>query len=244
MKKYLIVFAYDGTNYNGYQRQPKLNTVQGEIEKVLKKINNNKQVNIQASGRTDAGVHATNQTAHFELEINITCEKLKRALNSYTKPDIYVKKVEEVDESFHARYLVKKKEYIYKINVGEYDPNQRSNIYQHNKELNIKAMKKSLKYLEGEHDFTSFTCQESLKGNCICKIIKTNIIKKNNIVIISFLGNRFLKYQVRKMMGVLIDIGIGKKNSKDIINILNSKDSSKVKTIANPEGLYLNKVYY
>lgn len=242
--RYLITFAYDGSNFCGFQKQPKLRTVQGEIEKALKKINNNKKVIIHASGRTDAKVHAINQKAHFDLDINITNEKLRRAINSYTDKDIYVKKVEKVADDFHARYHVKVKEYIYKMNLGEYNPTERHSVYQYNKNLDIKAMEEALKYLEGEHDFSAFACQEELKSNCVRKLFLARLIREKEKIIFVFLGTGFLKYQVRNMVGTLIEIGEGKKKSKDIIEILKSKDRKKAGKKAKPEGLYLSNVIY
>jgi tRNA pseudouridine38-40 synthase len=244
MKRYLITFSYDGTNYNGYQKQPKLRTVQGELENALKFINNNKDVILQASGRTDAHVHALNQKAHFDLDAKITTNKLRLALNSNTDDDIYVKSVIEVDNNFHARYNVKYKEYIYKINMGDYNPIERNIIYQYNKKLDIKTMKKAIKYFKGEHDFTAFACQDELKDNCVRTIIKANISRTKDILIITFKGNGFLKYQVRNMIGALISIGENKKKPKDIIAILNSKNRILASKTANPEGLYLNNVWY
>ena len=139
--RYLITFSYDGTNFNGYQKQPKLRTIQGEIEDALKFVGE-EDIELCASGRTDKGVHALNQKAHFDLNKNITCYKLKCALNTYTKNDIYIKDVKVVQNDFHARYMVKKKEYIYKINIGEYNPIERNYIYQYNKNLNIDRIKK------------------------------------------------------------------------------------------------------
>ena len=126
--KYLITFSYDGSGYNGYQKQPKKKTIQGELEKALKKINKDNKVSVHASGRTDAGVHANNQKAHFTLDINIKPENLQKALNSLTPSDIYIKRVESVDDKFHARFDVKAKEYVYKINMGEYDPIERNYV--------------------------------------------------------------------------------------------------------------------
>ena len=110
--RFFITFSYDGSKYNGYQKQPRLKTVQGELEKALKTINNDEKVDVQASGRTDAKVHALNQKATFNLNVKITEEKLLAALNSLLPKDIYVKKVEIVDENFHARFNVRAKEYI------------------------------------------------------------------------------------------------------------------------------------
>ena len=139
--RYLITFSYDGTNFNGYQKQPKLRTIQGELEHALKKISGGLDIEVNSSGRTDRGVHAINQKAHFDLNKKIALHKLQMALNTYTGKDIYIKDIKIVDNNFHARYMVRKKEYIYKINTGEYNPIDRNYIYQYNKELNIKVNK-------------------------------------------------------------------------------------------------------
>ena len=135
--RYLMTISYDGTNYNGYQKQPGLVTIQSVIEDALTKINSNNKVIVHASGRTDSKVHALNQKAHFDLNNKLECSKIKRALNSLLPQDIYVKSVKEVDENFHARFDVVKKEYIYKINIGEYNPLDVNYIYQCNQLLNI-----------------------------------------------------------------------------------------------------------
>ena len=226
MKRFLITFSYDGSNFNGYQKQPKLRTIQGEMEKALKKINNNKKVEIQASGRTDKGVHALNQKAHFDLDVEIDENKLKMALNTYLPDDIHVKTVEEVSDTFHARYNVQAKEYMYLINVGEYDPLERNYVYQYNKPLDVVEMERALKYFEGEHDFTSFVC------------------KNTNKITILFVGTGFLRYMVRNMIGTLIKVGEGKLKAEDIIPIIEKKDRKAACPTANPEGLYLRNVFY
>lgn len=245
--RYLITFAYDGSGYKGYQKQPKKKTIQGELEKVLKTINNDTKVEVHASGRTDAGVHAHNQKAHFDLEINITPSNLQKALNSLTPKDIYIRRVEPVSETFHARFNVKAKEYVYKINMGEYDPIERNYVYQYNKKLDVVEMERALKYLEGEHDFKSFSKADEEKEDYVRRIVQTNLIRtlKNvNKIEIVFLGTGFLRYQVRNMVGTLIEIGEGKRKSEDIIEILNAKDRRKAGKTAAPEGLYLNDVFY
>lgn len=246
--RYFMTFAYDGSKYKGYQKQPKQKTVQGEIEKALKTINGNKRVDIHASGRTDAGVHAYNQKAHFDLEMkHITPEKLKDGLNSLLPDDIYVRRLEIVEDDFHARYNVKAKEYIYKINMDEYDPIERNYVYQYNKKLDVVEIERALKYLEGTHDFKSFTKSDDEKEDYTRTIVQTNLIRdlKNvNKISLSFLGTGFLRYQVRNMVGTLIEIGEGKRKSEDIIDILNEKDRKKAGKTAAPEGLYLKDVLY
>ena len=115
--RYLITVSYDGTLFSGYQKQPKERTVQGELEKALKEISGGKKIDVHASGRTDAGVHAMAQKIHFDLDMNITPEKLSKGLNSLLPEDIFVRKVEEVKEDFHARFSAIGKEYIYILNM-------------------------------------------------------------------------------------------------------------------------------
>jgi len=245
--RYLITFSYDGSKFNGYQKQPKLKTVQGELEKALKKINSDKTVSVHASGRTDALVHAYNQKAHFDLDVNISLDKLKRSLNSMIDDYIYIKKVEKVNNDFHARFDVRAKEYIYKINMGEYDPIQKDYVYQCNQKLDLVEMERAMKYLEGTHDFKSFSKADEEKEDFVRTIVQTNLIrnlKDVNKITLTFLGTGFLRYQVRNMVGLLLEIGLGKRSGEDVIDILKACDRRKAGITAPAEGLYLKDVFY
>ena len=245
--KFFITFSYDGSSFNGYQKQPSKRTVQGEMEKVLKQINDNQKVDITASGRTDAGVHAINQKAHFSLNIDINTDKLKKALNSLLPKDIYVKQVENVSEEFHARFSAIGKEYIYKINMGEYNPIERNYIYQYNSKLDVVEMERALKYLEGTHNFKTFTKSDEEKEDYVRTISQTSIVRDSkdvNQLTLTFVGTGFLRYMVRNMVGTLIEIGEGKRKSEDIIDMLKKEDRRVAGKTANPEGLYLRNVFY
>lgn len=242
--RFLIKFSYDGTNYNGFQIQPNLDTIQNRIETALTKINNGIYTPIVATGRTDKGVHALCQYAHADLSIKITEKKLKRALNSNLPDDIHVIETTQVDESFHARYNVKLKEYKYYINTGEYNPLEKNYAYQYNYLLNIDNMKKAIKYFEGTHDFRAFVTNNKEKENCIRTITKTNIEKEKEKIIITFEGTGFLKYQVRNMVGLLIRIGENKLSPESVEKILESKDRTKSGKKAPAEGLYLTRIIY
>lgn len=245
--RYLIKFSYDGTNYSGYQKQPNAVTVQGVLEDVLTRINSNKQVLVSASGRTDAHVHALGQSAHFDLDISISSNDLNKALNSLLPGDIYVKEVEVVADTFHARFNVKAKEYMYVINLGEYNPMERNYIYQYNKNLNIEDMKKAISYLIGEHNFKSFTKVDEEKDDYV-RIIKSATIKLDNNnpnhLVINFVGTGFLRYMVRNMVGTLIEVGEGKRTPDSILSLLELQDRTKAGKTAPPEGLYLKEVIY
>ena len=245
--RYLITIAYDGTNFSGYQKQPKERTIQSELEKALKEINDGKKVEVHASGRTDAKVHALNQKVHFDLETKITPDKLKKALNSLLPKDIYVSNVKEVDSNFHARFSALGKEYIYKINMGEYNPLERNYIYQHNQKLDVAEMERAMKYLEGEHNFKSFTKTDEEKDDYVRTISQTSLIRDSkdvNKITLVFVGTGFLRYMVRNMVGTLLDVGMGKIKSEEVINILKKEDRREAGKTANPEGLYLKNVFY
>lgn len=245
--RYLMTFSYDGSKYSGYQKQPNCTTVQGEIEKALKKINSNRVVSIHASGRTDAGVHAMNQKAHFDLNKEIDVYKLKDSINGLIPKNIYIKDVQVVNDDFHARFNVKAKEYVYKINMGEYNPIERDYVYQYNKRLDVVDMERAMKYLEGTHDFKSFTKAEEKYDSTVRTIVQTNMIRnlKNvNEVTLSFFGTGFLRYMVRNIVGFLIEIGEGKRKPEDIITVMEAKDRTEAGKTANPEGLYLKDVFY
>lgn len=247
MKRYYIEIAYDGSNFSGYQIQPGLRTVQEELEKALRKINNDQTVVTHASGRTDKGVHAYKQTVHFDLSITISEIKLVRALNSNLPSDIHVNFACEVDSDFHARYMVISKSYVYKLNLGTFNPMERNYVYQCCHHLDIRRMKKAIKYLIGTHDFRSFVSENKEKENCVRTITNAYIKRDRNNrdqYNIYFVGTGFLKYQVRNMVGLLIKIGEGKVEPRDMKRILSSCDRNQAGKTAPAEGLYLLDVTY
>ena len=245
--RYFMTFSYDGSDFKGYQRQPRDRTVQGELESVLKKLNGDKDVSVVASGRTDAGVHAMNQKAHFDLEVELDCDKLLHSMNSMLPEDIHIKTLESVSDNFHARFDATGKEYVYLINMGEYNPLERKYVYQHNKKLDVAEMQRAMKYLEGTHSFKAFTKVDEEKDDYVRTLSQTNMIrdlKDVNEITLVFIGTGFLRYMVRNIVGTLIEIGEGKRRSEEIIEILKSEDRTMAGKTANPEGLYLKNVFY
>lgn len=242
--RYLIRFSYDGSAYSGFQAQKGLMTIEEEMDKALTKINNDKRTCITATGRTDKGVHALAQYGHVDIDVDINEYQLKRALNSNLPDDIYVSGVKEVDNDFHARYDSKGKIYKYIINLGEYNPIERNYVFQYNYTLDVEAMKKAIRYFEGEHDFRAFVTENKEKTNCVRTISYTKIEEDGNKLIIEFDGNGFLRYQVRNMVGYLIKIGERKASPESVIDVLNSLDRTKSGKTAPAEGLYLVDVEY
>lgn len=242
--RYLITFSYDGTLFYGYQKQPNKRTVEGALEKALYDINNHTETRIFSSGRTDRGVHALGQTAHFDLNVDITLYKLKCALNSLLPEDIHVLYTQVVEDSFHARFMAKKKTYKYYLNMGEYNPIDRNHIYQYNKQLNVEKMKEAIKSFIGTYDFKPFTSHEVVKENYVRTIYDASIQVEKDIIIFTFIGNGFMKYQVRNMVGTLLRIGKEKQEVDTIKKILAKEVSDKYVFTARPEGLYLVEVSY
>ena len=245
--RYFMTFSYDGSDFKGYQKQPKGRTVQEELENVLKRINGDKSVSVVASGRTDAGVHAMNQKGHFDLDVEIDKERLLHSMNSMLPGDIYVKQIEEVSDNFHARFDAIGKEYIYQINMGEYNPLERRYVYQYNNKLDVVEMQRAMKYLEGTHSFRAFTKVDEEKDDYVRTLSQTNMLrdlKDVNKITLVFIGTGFMRYMVRNMVGTLIEIGEGKRRSEEIIDILKSEDRTQAGKTANPEGLYLKNVFY
>lgn len=242
--RYLIHFSYDGTNFNGYQKQPGCRCVESELEKALYDINNHKITKIVGAGRTDRGVHANHQCAHCDIDVDITLYKLKCALNSLLPDDIHVFKTEKVSDDFHARYMVKKKTYKYIINCGEYNPLERNYAFQYCKKLDVDKMKKEIVSFIGCHNFKPFVSEEAKKDDYVREIFDAHIEKENDKIIFYFTGTGFMKYQVRNMVGTLFKIGKGKLELGIVEKIFNDENYSKYVSTIRREGLYLESVEY
>ena len=240
--RYIVNISYDGTLFYGFQKQKNVRTISGEIETILNKILNEKTKIIGCS-RTDRGVHANNYYFHFDTTKILEEKKLKKSINSLITDEIYIKEIKKVSEDFHARYNVLNKEYKYIIETGEYNPINRNYTYMYNKQVNTKLLKKASKYLIGTHNFKSFT-SDSEKENYIRTINYIKIKKERTKIIIYINANGFLKYMVRNIIGLFIELNEGKKLINNINEIIESKNRNRLGIKAPSNGLYLNKVNY
>lgn len=191
MRNIKLVIEYDGKDYNGWQKQPNKLNIQGEIERAIESITGEENIELIASGRTDAGVHAFGQVANFKTNSNMPIKKFPIAINSKLKKSVIIKSAEEVDERFHSRYCCKQKTYRYIINNSE----QGSAIYRNLEyhfpiKLNIDKMKQAIKYFEGEHDFTGFKASGTSSKNSIRTIYKAEVNTENEYIYIEVTGNR------------------------------------------------------
>ncbi|MCM8783023.1 MAG: tRNA pseudouridine(38-40) synthase TruA [Candidatus Omnitrophica bacterium] len=238
-----LTIEYEGTHYHGWQTQKGgLKTIQKTIEDTLKKILN-KKIKLVASGRTDAGVHALGQVANFKTTSLISPLKLRYALNSLLPEDIVIKKVEEMNLSFHSRFSAKSKLYRYLILNRKYPSAFLKNkVYFYPYHLNLSIMKKQAKFLVGRHNFTSFQATDKKKRNPVREIKKIRIFKKDNLITIEIEANSFVYGMVRNIVGTLIEIARGK--PLDIRKMLKAKDRRLSGPTAPACGLYLVKVKY
>ncbi|MDE5546130.1 MAG: tRNA pseudouridine(38-40) synthase TruA [Anaeroplasmataceae bacterium] len=243
MARYKLICSYDGYNYMGFQIQNALPTIELEINKAFLKLCN-EEVKIYPSGRTDRYVHAVGQVFHVDLKSNIPPLGVQKGLNSFLPKDIYIKDCELVDDNFHARFSAIKKEYRYYINTKEYDPlTLRYMPYIPN--LDIDTMREGISLLIGTHDFKGFASASiDSRKSTIKTIFDIQIIPFEDHLEFRFLGDGFLKYQIRRMMGILVEIGKHHFEPTKITEILESKNPCDSKYILDGCGLYLYKVYY
>ncbi len=241
-----MTLSYDGTNFSGWQSQDGLRCVQSEVEKALSEFYGEK-IDIHGSGRTDAGVHAVAQVAHFDAPVknNFQISKLPHAINPLLPLDVKIVYAKQVDSSFHARYSVKQKTYVYKAYVSHFDlpleQNRKMRIYPAPK---LDVMKEAVSMLEGAHDFSAFMSQGSSIKDTV-RTIHSIVIKKNqNDYTFEFCGNGFLYNMVRILVGTLIEIGQGRLSLTNIEKCLNECDRKYAGRTAQACGLYLKEVKY
>jgi tRNA pseudouridine38-40 synthase len=239
-RRFKCVCSYDGSSFSGYQKQLNAPSVQETIETAIHKAFKQENISIHSSGRTDKGVHAINQIFHFDFESSIRTDRIKMILNTYLPDSIYMKSVEEVDCTFHSRYDVKEKEYMYKINTQNYNPIQR-NYEWFVADLDVDKLNCDLQEIIGTHDFTSFT--KKTTKSTTRTIYNAYITKENNCIYIHIKGSGFMRYMVRNIVGVLVSINKGKLkySMKELIKI---QDVNALNDKAPAGGLYLYDVNY
>lgn len=238
--KYKLVFSYDGTCFHGFQRQKNVKNVQSTIEDALSLLLDENIV-IKGSGRTDAGVHALNQCAHFETNKKVMfCFKQK--LNKQFNGEVIIKSIRKVNDNFHARFSVKEKVYCYKINLAEYQKSLDGYCLQLRYKLNLEKMKQAKEVFVGYHNFKNFVSGSRDDYQSYIKSIKFK--RKKEMLEIYFKGVGFYRYMVRNLVGALIDVGKGKVTIEELKSMLDNPDIKRQLSTANPCGLYLVKVYY
>ena len=213
MTRYKAIIAYDGTNFNGFQKQPNGRTVQEEIEKTLTKMANGKEITVFGSGRTDAGVHAMDQVIHFDYPEERPLERMRFALDTLSPEDIAVKEVAIVSEDFHARYLVKEKTYQFRVDIGKpRSPFRRHYASYFPYPIDVEKIQRALPDLLGTHDFTSFCASGSSIEDKVRTIYeaKMEVNETGDELLFTFRGSGFLYKMISILVGTLLKIGNGR----------------------------------
>lgn len=245
MKNIKLIIEYDGKDFNGWQKQPNKLNIQGTIEQAINKITG-EDVELNASGRTDAGVHSLGQVANFKTNYDLPIEKWPLALNANLKKSIVIKSAEEVDDRFHSRLSCKRKTYRYVINNSKYGTAIYRNLETHiPQKLDIEKMREAAKCFEGEHDFKAFKASGTSGKSSVRTIYKAEVLEKDDDrIYIELTGNGFLYNMVRIISGTLVDVGLGKIEPEDITKIIEDEKREKAGKTLPPQGLYLVKVEY
>ncbi len=243
--RYKLCISYDGTPFCGWQRQKSGPSIQQTIEEALA-ICLKKEITLFGSGRTDAGVHAYTQVAHFDFDDELNLYKLRESLNALVRPHpISIKSVEIVPDDFHARFSAKKRTYIYKIFNAPYPPALDSTrVWWYRHPLDVDKMQNAAQILVGKHDFSTFRASECQAKSPIKTIDSITFEQQNEYVIMSITAKSFLHHQVRNIIGSLVLVGANKWSQNDLKKALETKDRKAGGPTAPASGLYFYHIEY
>ena len=238
------ICSYKGTNYYGWQKQVGFVSVQSTIEEVLSKVYDT-PITITGSGRTDAGVHALKQYFHYDTVKEKDLKQLCYALNKMLPEDIKILSLEMVEDDFHSRYNATKKIYEYRIVLKNKDPFQDELAFVYPMEFDFDLFKSALDKFVGKHNYQDFTSKEEDEGGFIREIYEINVTKNDNDIKVRFIGNGFMRYQIRNMIGAAISVA-NKKESLDFIDyhLKEGKEREIISYKSPANGLYLVDVVY
>ena len=240
--RYFLDISYCGTQYHGWQNQTNASSVQETIEEGLSKILREK-VSVTGSGRTDTGVHAKQQIAHFDSDLIQDQAKFQFQLNSLLPNDIAIKDLRKVQDSAHARFDAVKRSYQYFINCKK-DPFKRGLSYYFRKDLDKDQIEKGCQLIKETTDFQSFSKVQTEVNNFLCEIHEISWQETNDGHVLYVCANRFLRGMVRTIVGTLLDVGTGKLSIEDLSYILEKRDRKEASRSVPAEGLFLYQVKY
>jgi tRNA pseudouridine38-40 synthase len=242
MSRYKITIQYDGLDFSGFQSQKNLNTIQDKIEYSLSFLNENNLIRLSGASRTDSGVHALGQVAHFDLDTDLSLNAIKRAINARLPIEIRIIDIIEVDDQFHSRFDAIKKEYLYQCCLTD-NPLLAKNHFIV-KKINFEILKDLETELLGKHDFLSFSKFDIEKKNTICEIFKSKWTLEDDKLFYIIEGNRFLHHMVRYLVGTMIGCMEGKIKKKDFLSLLDNPIKNARLFKAPAHGLILNRIFY
>ncbi len=239
---YKCVIEYDGTDFCGWQVQPNLRTIQGEIEKATSKMAKS-AVKVIAAGRTDAGVHAVGQVINMRIDKDWTADIVLKGINSLLPPDILIKRCRVVSDSFNARFDATSREYRFQIYAGR-SALRRNRFWCTDSRFEYNMLTDLASYITGEHDFGSFCVLKSQKESNICTVTKSCWTKRGNEYTFHVVANRFLHGMVRSLVGTMVKVASGQLSESRFQSLLRTPNRSAEIFTAPPQGLTLVKVKY
>lgn len=252
MRNVLLTIQYDGTNFSGWQRQPGVRTVCGRLEEVLSVICK-EDVRLEATSRTDAGVHALGQRATLRGNFGIPAERIPIAANTMLAEDrveflsdVRILEAKEMPEGFHARFDSKGKRYVYRIsNAPEPDIFRRNYCYQIQRPLDLNAMREAASIIQGEHDFKAFMSMGSTpQDSTVRNVYRILLDRDGRDLTIKVEGDGFLYNMVRIIVGTMVEAGLGRRSLAEVREAVEAGDRTKAGHVAPPQGLYLDEVFY
>lgn len=243
MARYKLFVEYQGTRYRGWQIQKNARTVQGEIAGAVRRVTGQDDFELYGAGRTDAGVHALFQVAHLDLAKPFAPEKLLRALNDALPYDIHVGAVEAASARFHARHDAVARSYLYQISTRRTAFGKKL-VWWVREDLDVEAMTKAGRLFEGMHDCQSFTADKGDDKSSKVLIDRVEIRRAGSLVLLRVEGSHFLWKMVRRMVGVLVEVGKGLLTPEEVRGFLGGKSDRPAELTAPPSGLFLERVYY
>ncbi|MBF0423289.1 MAG: tRNA pseudouridine(38-40) synthase TruA [Magnetococcales bacterium] len=244
MPRFRLLLEYDGSQFSGWQRQPLRETVQGVLERQLGVLCGH-PVTVTGAGRTDAGVHALGQVAHFDTAHPRESEVYVRALNATTPEGLTILECTEVSSEFHARYSARYREYLYCLYLRpEPSAIQRHRMWHVGRFLDLTTMTRAGQILLGTHDFSAFRAASCQARSPIRTLLRVDMVQKDQEVHLIFGGNAFLHHQVRNMVGSLVQTGLGRWSVQQFEYVFRGKDRTQAAATAPPWGLYLTRVAY
>jgi tRNA pseudouridine38-40 synthase len=242
MTRFRCTIEYDGTDFVGWQRQTNGRSVQGVIEELIAR-QFGRSVTVHGAGRTDSGVHARGQVAHFELETVLSADTLKRALNAGLPADVYIRDLSIAHADFHARYSAASRSYRYTI-ANEPSVLDRRFVYVHHGSIDVDAMRGVLPAFLGMHDFTAFSKHNEGMRNHRCHVFAADWEKAPGRLMFTITANRFLTGMVRALVGGMLMVGRGKWTQDQFRDVLTSRDRARIPMLAPAQGLVLESVSY